>query len=148
MLASEGASGPVRPLVPVRRGRCGSWLPERRHAGSEGNRDPVGQDRSGPFEDAETLDQLAPGTKQARPLDEAEQFERRSNPLTAPNRFLDQTLCLVQFARLEAERAERQDGVKEADVVFDPSCMCGFERSVRGDLAPVVADRGRRGRQT
>ena len=84
-----------------------------------GDRDPAWQDRSGPFEDAETLDQLAPSTKQPCPLDQAKQFERRSNPLTAPNRFLDQTLCLVQLARLEAERAERQDGVKEADVVAE-----------------------------
>ena len=75
------------------------------------------EDRSGPFEDAEAFDQLAPGTKQARSLDEAKQFERRSNPLTAPNRLLDQTFCLVQFARLEAERAERQDGIEEADMV-------------------------------
>ncbi len=120
---------------------CSGWFaevdaePGFQNVGSLGQRGPGSsrEDRSGPFEDAEALDQLAPGTKQTRPLDEAKQFERRSNPLTAPNRFLDQSLCLVQFARLEAERAERQDGVKEANVVFDPSCMCGLDRSARCD---------------
>ena len=58
------------------------------------------QGRSRPFENAETLDQLAPSTKQTGPLDESEQFERRSDPLSASKSFLDQTLCLVQLARL------------------------------------------------
>ena len=43
MSASEGAHGPARLLVLVRRGRCGSWLRERRLAGSEGDRDPAGR---------------------------------------------------------------------------------------------------------
>ena len=89
------------------------------------------QDRSCPFKDTEALDQLAPGTKQARPLDQAKQFERRSNPLTAPKRFLDQTLCLVHLARLEAERAERQDGIKEAEVLRNTSSTCRVQSGVR-----------------
>ena len=73
---------------------------------------PSRQGRSRPFENAEALGQLAPSTKQTGPLDESEQFERRSDPLATPKRLLDQTLCLAQLARLQAERAERQDGVK------------------------------------
>ena len=109
---------------------------------------PDGQDRPRPFENAETLDQLASGTKQARPLDEREQFEGRSDLLATANSLFDQTLGLVQLVRLEAEGAEGENRVTETDMVFDASSTGCFERCVRGLPLTHGARRARRGHRT